>query len=179
TLYWGYDDVVDDSSYAWGALFYTGGVYFSVKTANGYARCVRGDTLPAVSFNRNDTDKIVTDTLHGLMWQDDEESATDARNWTGAISYCEASELGGYNDWRLPNVTELNSIADYTAYNPAVSSVFQNTTVEVSGSNVHYWTSTSDAYDLSSAWTVSFDYGIVGSSSKSGNGYTRCVRSIN
>lgn len=179
TLYWGYDDVVDDSSYAWGALFYTGGVYFSAKTANGHARCVRGDTLPAVSFNRNDTDKIVTDTLHGLMWQDDEESATDVRNWTGAISYCEASELGGYNDWRLPNVTELNSIADYTAYNPAVSSVFQNTTVEVSGSNVHYWTSTSDAYDLSSAWTVSFDYGIVGSKAKSGNGYTRCVRSIN
>ncbi|QAR32564.1 DUF1566 domain-containing protein [Geovibrio thiophilus] len=179
TLYWSYNDVADDSSYAWGVLFYTGGVYFSAKTADGYARCVRGDTLPTESFNRNDTDKIVTDTLHGLMWQDDEESATDARNWTGAISYCEASELGGYDDWRLPNVTELNSIVDYTAYNPAVSSVFQNTIVEDSGSSVHYWTSTSDAFGLPYAWTVYFDYGIVGSKAKSGSGYTRCVRSIN
>ncbi|MCZ6794290.1 MAG: DUF1566 domain-containing protein [Planctomycetota bacterium] len=34
-------------------------------------------------------------------------------------AYCENVELAGHDDWRLPNVRELESIADYGGRGPA------------------------------------------------------------
>ena len=33
--------------------------------------------------------------------------------WHDALAYCENLDLGGHDDWRLPNVKELQSIVNY------------------------------------------------------------------
>jgi hypothetical protein len=92
------------------------------KTSSSHAvRCVRSDdAFPAENFTRNDTYGIVTDDRTGLIWDD---SATKFGAYAAAVSNCEASDLGGYDDWRLANIAELNSIVD-TVYDPPLNPAF-------------------------------------------------------
>ena len=124
----------------------------------------------AGNFSRDDTKEIVTDGDTCLQWQDDSDAKTVTKTWSDAIDYCESLTLGGYTDWRLPNINELRSIVDYTRFNLAMNPTFQNV---VSGS---YWSSTTGASDSSYAWSVYFYRGGGDWYSKSGSYYVRCVR---
>lgn len=64
-----------------------------------------------------------------------------------------AIELCGKTDWRLPTVSELLSIVDYSRHLPALDTLFPFT-----GSG-EYWSSSPDALDRNFAWQVSFDDG--------------------
>ncbi|MGD9809273.1 MAG: DUF1566 domain-containing protein [Deferribacterales bacterium] len=99
-----------------------GTINASGKTPNMYAvRCVRSDdAFPAEDFTRDDAYGIVTDDRTGLIWGD---SAAMSGDYFPALSDCEASTLGGYDDWRLANIAELNSIVD-TGYAPPLNPVF-------------------------------------------------------
>ncbi len=114
---------------------------------------------------------IVTDTATGLAWQDDATAASTSLAWQGAIDHCEALELGGYTDWRLPNKNELLSIVDLNRYNPAIYGAFQNTST-----SYYYWSATTNAASTSDAWVVYFSYGYSGSYYKTDTYYVRCVR---
>jgi len=111
---------------------------------------------------------IVKDSVTKLEWQDD--AVGDEMQWQEAIEYCESLELGGYDDWRLPNINELKTIIDRSRYNPAIVLVFENT------SSYDYWSSTTyeDGHDV--AWNVNFYVGYVYGSSKDDDRYVRCVR---
>jgi hypothetical protein len=61
-------------------------------------------------FIRDNTKLVVNDTKTGLMWQDDAVGST--MTWANAITTCENLTLGGYSDWRLPNIRELKSIVE-------------------------------------------------------------------
>lgn len=50
----------------------------------------------------------VTDRLTGLMWTDSPIAA--AGGWQSALDNAEASANCGHNDWRLPNILELESL---------------------------------------------------------------------
>lgn len=50
-----------------------------------------------------------TDPNTCLMWQD--PLFVDPRTWTEAVAACDALELAGTVDWRLPTLDELRSIA--------------------------------------------------------------------
>jgi len=67
-------------------------------------------------------------------------------NWQQGLRYAETLDLAGHDDWRLPNVRELQSIVDYgkapdamdpTRRGPAIDAVFAVTTPES-----WFWTST-------------------------------------
>lgn len=76
-----------------------------------HARYVRGGQ-PSNGHNyRNNGDGTVTDLDTGLMWQQVPSAAT---TWGGAITNAENLVLGGYSDWRLPNIKELQTLTDYT-----------------------------------------------------------------
>ena len=45
------------------------------------------------------------------MWQQTDDGGR--REWAEALAYCEALELAGHDDWRLPNSKALQSIVDY------------------------------------------------------------------
>lgn len=73
----------------------------------------------------DNTNGTVSDNVTGLMWQ----KTPDFRHYQydDAINYCDNLNAGGYNDWRLPSIKELYSIADFRGeiVNPRDSS--QNT----------------------------------------------------
>lgn len=54
---------------------------------------------------------MVVDNEHGLMWQDD-ESVNNRIDWEEANKMTGKFKLGNYDDWRLPSIDELLSIAN-------------------------------------------------------------------
>jgi len=126
--------------------------------------------LLAGNFSRDNIKEVVTDNVTGLIWQDDVAAKTVTKTWEDAIDYCEALTLGGYTDWHLPNYNELYSIGDRSRYNPSIDSTFQNVVSD------YYWSSTTIARDISSAWGVYFDTGYDFMSGKTNTYYVRCVR---
>ena len=91
---------------------------------------------------------LMTDDATGLMWAQDDSG--EAMNWEAALAYAEASTYAGYDDWRLPNVKELQSIADYSGVFPAIdSTMFNLTGITNEAGNAdypYYWTNTSNPY---------------------------------
>lgn len=56
-------------------------------------------------------DGSVLDNNTGLVWQ--KTPRTDRPQYAEAIAYCEALELAGTDDWRVPSIKELYSLADF------------------------------------------------------------------
>jgi hypothetical protein len=184
-VYWTSVVAQDNSSKGWGVSFDDSGtVNRYSKTSGYYARCVRGAQTDA-SFTDN-SDGTVTDNVSGLMWQkcsmgqtysagSCSGSAETYVSWTQGISYCESElTLGGYSDWRLPDIFELRSIVDTDTYNPAVSTTY----FPMGTGDNYYWSSSTALGATGYAFVVNFWSGGVGYTLK---GYTngqfvRCVR---
>ena len=62
------------------------------------------------SYHDND-DGTVTDLNTGLMWQQTPDFTR--MSFDEAKEYCENLETGGYDDWRLPSIKELYSLANF------------------------------------------------------------------
>lgn len=73
--------------------------------------------IPDLALSRfeNNGDGTVTDTLNSLMWAQKDNG--DLINWQAARSYTQNFNGGGYNDWRLPTLKELESLYDHTTIN--------------------------------------------------------------
>lgn len=84
---------------------------------------------------RNDGDEIVFDLLTGLHWQDNSEAKSIKRNYKDAEAYCKRLKLAGFEDWTLPTISQLESIADYTKQKPAIRNGFKNV------ASSFYWSS--------------------------------------
>lgn len=137
-----------------------------------------GTALAALVDN---SDGTVTDTVTCLMWQQasmdiDNNGTADIMTWQQALAESEDLELplGGYSDWRLPNIVELLSIVDYSRYNPAIDpSLFPDT---ISSGSHGYWLSTTDVRYTYYARGMSFDEGSDFYDYKSSSHYVRAVR---
>jgi Protein of unknown function (DUF1566) len=123
-------------------------------------------------------DGTVTDKCTGLMWQKDtadtSELFQDSLEWCDAIDFCEQLSFAGHDDWRLPNVRELQSIVDYGRREQAINPAF-------TALSEYYWSSTSYADAADDAWGVGFNVGYVGIRPKSGDpefarNFVRAVR---
>ena len=122
-------------------------------------------------FSRNNG--VVTDNKTGLQWQDDySDNGGDIKSakWTDAIAYCESLSLGDHDDWRLPNIYELRSIADRSRHDSAIDPAFQHVASD------GYWSSTTRADRTDYAWFVGFWSGGSNGYGKSHSNHVRCVR---
>ncbi|MDQ7083548.1 MAG: DUF1566 domain-containing protein [Sulfurovum sp.] len=120
------------------------------------------------------TNDIVDDNITKLQWQDNETiSDFSTIDWEASLAYCEALELGGNLNWRLPNIKELTSIVDRDTFNPAMSNVFG-----FADTNFIYWSASTyyETTDHTYAWGISFGAGGQNSASKSNSNNVRCVR---
>lgn len=93
----------------------------------------------------------VTDNLTGLMWVQTPDITS--RTWTDAISYANGLILCGYDDWRLPNVNELESLLHAGETNSAKWLNTQGFS-GVNKAENYQWTSTTYAADTGYAWSV-------------------------
>ena len=116
-----------------------------------FVRYVRGNTSYGVNAFADNGDGTVTDNATGLMWM--QTDSGEGMNWEGSLGYCESLDLAGYDDWRLPNAKELQSIVDYsrspdTSNSAAIDPVFAVTTIiNEAGREDYpfYWTGTTHA----------------------------------
>ena len=80
-----------------------------------FVTCVRGNTAYGINDFADNTDGTITDQATGLMWSQNDSGT--GMNWEEALAWVQtmnAAKYLGYDDWRLPNVKELQSIVDYT-----------------------------------------------------------------
>ena len=112
-----------------------------------YFRLVRGNPDYGINVFIDNKDGTITDNATGLMWQQSTEEK--GYNWKDALAYAENLTLGGYDDWRLPNAKELQSIVDYsrslqTTNSPAIDSLFNIARIDIDGGTNYpfLWTGT-------------------------------------
>jgi len=168
--YWSSNSVVFDPGGGWYVGFIYGDANVDSKVGSIGVRCVRGNSYLSQSFTDNDNG-TVTDSGTGLMWQ---QAEGGSMTWDNALSYCEGLSLGGYSDWRLPNIKELESLTDDTRYNPAIDTNFFP-----DAHASYYCSSTTAAGHLNAAYGVPF-YGSAVNDACGRDGiynYVRCVRS--
>jgi hypothetical protein len=156
-----------------------------------------GDVRAGAVLSYTDNgDGTITDNNTGLMWEkksDDGSIHGQDRQygWDHAFTVYIAelnagTGFAGYTDWRLPNVRELLSIANYENDNPAVSPAFNTgcvaaCTVLTCSCTVPrgYWSSstvTGSSLDTHAAWLVIFFDGSLLANDKINHRHVRAVR---
>jgi hypothetical protein len=116
----------------------------------------------ALSYTDNG-DGTVTDNNTRLTWEKKTSATVNlVYSWYAALDY--AAELNamnagqgfaGHNDWRLPNIRELQSIVDYRRSAPCIDPIFGPTMGILNF--VDFWTSTSwSPSPQNNAWSVDF-----------------------
>jgi len=119
--------------------------HIKAMSGNRFVRAVRGDIYGINDYVDNG-DNTITDKATGLMWSKDDSG--EGMSWEDALAYAENSEYAGYDDWRLPNIKELQSIADYSGVFPSTDTSMFNLTELTNIMNQtdypFYWSSTSN-----------------------------------
>jgi len=176
--YWTSSENVKHKDNAW-LVNFDGGFSsgYLNKTYYRHVLCVQGPEFPEPSIVEI-TEGIAKDNTTGYWWQKVAITGDSgaALTWEDALSACENSTLGEYTDWMLPDIKQLESLVNIRSSNDLVydTNVFQD-------SYGSYWSSTTDASQIGTAWYVDFLTGNVDSMSswKEDTGmpkYVRCVR---
>ncbi|MDA3936067.1 MAG: DUF1566 domain-containing protein, partial [Actinomycetota bacterium] len=129
----------------------TGPMPGSSEDKGFYVYYVRGNTAYGINDFTENSDGTITDMATGLMWAQDDSG--EGMDWEAALTWAEqanAESYLGYNDWRLPNVKELQSIVDYTRApgatdSAAIDPVFECTPITNEAGErdyAAYWSST-------------------------------------
>ncbi len=120
--------------------------HIKAMSGNRFVRAVRGTETYGFNDFVDNNDGTVTDNATGLMWSQDDSG--EGFLWEDALAYAENATLYGYDDWRLPNIKELQSIADYSGVFPSMNTTFFNLTelTNIKGQVDYpfYWSSTSN-----------------------------------
>jgi hypothetical protein len=183
--FWSSSSDVEESKYKWAVFFDNGGTASLGLSGSrdGRIRCVRKGPFQSrrleslILLN----DLVVLDRVNNLEWQGCAAGLSDADcasgwkesyTWQQALVYCEGLSYGGNADWRLPNLTELQSIVDTRRFLPALDLV-----IFPAISEEFFWSSSSLAQDSTCAWGIWLKDGSVLYSDKDSRyGTVRCVR---
>lgn len=133
------------------------------------------EPLGSGRFVRDALREIVTDTVTDAVWQDnaDLSNNTFVMTWSAAVSYCDNLVLGGYSDWYLPSLAELQTTQRYEGSSVVgIDTAFNNLPTYP-----QYWTST--VYPEYAGFYYIMGYASphpsLGSQYAT-NSYVRCVR---
>lgn len=104
--------------------------------------------------------------------------------WVQALN---VANFAGHNDWRVPNVKELQSILDYSTANPSVHPAFNGVSCGTACTDLadpacsctvasRYWSATTYTVNPTFAWRVNYFDGGVGAIDKTDMLFVRAVR---
>ncbi len=103
-------------------------------------------------------DDTIRDNATGLVWQKTDSvlhqvgTYKNTMKWEDAFAYVRGlnqENYAGHSEWRLPNIVELLTLADYSQFSPALDPLFINFT-----RTSWYWTSTTRQAASTDAWVV-------------------------
>ncbi|MFC2103049.1 DUF1566 domain-containing protein [Bacteroidota bacterium] len=117
-------------------------------------RLVRGNTDYGINSFVNNNDGTISDNATSLMWSQSDNG--EGLNWEEALAWVYQKNQENYlvyNDWRLPNAKELQSIVDYTrspqtTNSAAINPIFNVTSIIDEDEETNYpfyWTGTTHA----------------------------------
>jgi hypothetical protein len=139
------------------------GVNFADGRIKGYGLSMRGNNKtfavlyvrgnPNYGINQfvDNGNGTISDHATGLVWS--QADSGSGMNWADALSYCEGLTAAGYDDWRLPNTKELQSIVDYsrspaTTNSAAIDPIFNISSITSEAGETDYpfyWSGTTHA----------------------------------
>ncbi len=149
-LYWSSSPFTTNSAgIDWVVNFADGSVYYAPYVNEFYTLCVHPTNLntanpTSVDFTKfshcgslvfddqigpsgpygpyiDNGDGTVTDQGTNVMWQQYDDGKK--YSWEDACCYCENLNLAGYNDWMLPEISQLYSLVD-GEFTPEINDVF-------------------------------------------------------
>lgn len=162
--------------------FYCGLLLALTVSAEAAGACQNG--LPANNPNPiylAPGDGTVTDTRTALMWK----QCSEGQTWTGsgcngaatvfawsvALGAGVGVDFAGSNEWRLPNIRELESLIEGCQENPAI-----NGEIFPGSPTGNFWSSSPDMSLPGSSWYVNFSSGAIRQMPRSGSAHVRLVR---
>jgi hypothetical protein len=164
-------------------------------------------TRHPMSFSISDDDLVIVDNNTGLMWErhlnwrwtetvppkgkwrpqdafEYKDGEPRRRPYHEGVQYCKGLELGGYDDWRMPNVKEVHTIAHYASARPTIHiEYFKDTDAGLPGFGDRgkggAWAGPLAPDHNNSAWHIGFIDGHFMGYPRTGYKTTRCVRADN
>lgn len=122
-----------------------------------------GEIQAGLTFNR-DRFTIHNHTIHDnyteVTWLRDANVHRGAMDWQSTfdlVSKMNDEKAYGHNDWRVPNIIELESLTDMGRHSPALPDGHPFNDVQA-----FYWSSTTSMYDTDYAWVLYTVDGVVG-----------------
>lgn len=112
----------------------------------------------------------VFDQLTHLKWLQNANISDGFTNWEEALSMVDTinkSDLGKIGKWRLPNINELESLADCSEHNPALLRCHPFINVQEA-----YWSSTTSFFETDWAWVLYLHKGALGVGFKKGRTFS-------
>jgi hypothetical protein len=170
-IFWTSSIYAGDEGDAWTVGFDAGYSDYGLRESLERVRCVRppqrhSDRCRPARFETSPGEDVVRDLASGLTWQrtlDPSQMFT----WEAAGPHCAARGPG----WRVPSLTELQTIIDDAREYPAIDgTTFPGTP------RVVFWTSTPHAESAGASWYVDFFYGATDADVRSRSYQVRCVR---
>ena len=150
--FWTSTPAAGDPAKAWYVYFYFGYPDVEEQSSEFAVRCVRGGPTAAQQPGYEIVGETVRDTGTGLVWQ--RGLSPTGLDFATATQHCADLVLGDSADWRLPTLTELETLVDDSRVSPAIHvATFPDSTSEP------FWTSTVFSDAVSRVWYVRFDGG--------------------
>ena len=114
---------------------------------------------------------VVRDKNTGLFWESQNEAWR--KTWEQAKAYCEDLDKWWKTNWRLPTISEMEWLLDFSIYNQAINTNYFNVKLN------YYWSSTTSASYTGSAWILHFYNGVNEYNySKDSEFYILCVSDL-
>ena len=140
--------VLSDAATSWGMVKdNVTGLIWENKTSDGFIHD------GAKTFTWCDTDPATNGSDQGTCGTGTGNAATDTAAFIKALN---DAKFGGFSDWRMPNVKELQSIVDLSKYSPTINTTWFPGTV-----SDYYWSPTTFLDSYSRAWCANFGDGGV------------------
>jgi hypothetical protein len=127
----------------------------------------RGVPRSSERFHDN-SNETITDTLTGLMWAKNANLPGSRITWFQAAEFCSSLTLGGYTDWRLPDLNELKSLINDDEPD---SAAWLNRQGFTNVQSYDYWSASTRPTDPIGVWLVHMRNGNVYNGYKSHNIY--------